>query len=372
MRPRGESPTVGTLAPGIHQTAGDKARIDECIFCSKPALGDDAAALIAHRGERCFVMLNAFPYTSGHVMVAPYEHTARPGRARPADRRRADAPHPALAARARAAPTARGLQRRREPGQGRRRRRGGPRPPARRAALGGRHELHAGRGRHAWCCPESLEESYVAQAARRRSRPAEADDSRRSRTSSRPTTSGACTRRRSTRSRLPGRRARSPACSRISEGAPGGARSGLRMAVGHDMRLHSPALAPHFARGLTDEGCDVLDIGMVGHGDGLLRRRLARPGRRRLGDRLAQPQGLGRLQARARGGDRRSRATGGSRTCAAWSRAEDFSRRPGRGAVDQGGHLRGVPPPRARLHRSRRDPAHEGRARRRQRDGRGR
>jgi ATP adenylyltransferase len=48
----------------------------ECIFCSKPALGDDEAALIPHRGERCFVMLNAFPYTNGHVMVAPYEHTA--------------------------------------------------------------------------------------------------------------------------------------------------------------------------------------------------------------------------------------------------------------------------------------------------------
>jgi ATP adenylyltransferase len=48
---------------------------DECIFCSKPQL-DDETALIVHRGERCFVMLNGFPYTSGHVMVAPYLHTA--------------------------------------------------------------------------------------------------------------------------------------------------------------------------------------------------------------------------------------------------------------------------------------------------------
>jgi ATP adenylyltransferase len=47
----------------------------DCIFCSKPALGDDEEGLIPHRGERCFVMLNAFPYTNGHVMVAPYEHT---------------------------------------------------------------------------------------------------------------------------------------------------------------------------------------------------------------------------------------------------------------------------------------------------------
>ena len=38
----------------------------------------------------------------------------------------------------------------------------------------------------------------------------------------------------------------------------------LRVAVGHDMRLHSPALAEAFTRGLVDEGADVLDIGMVG------------------------------------------------------------------------------------------------------------
>jgi ATP adenylyltransferase len=47
---------------------------DECIFCSKPAEGDDEAAYIVHRGQRCFVILNAFPYNSGHLMVAPYEH----------------------------------------------------------------------------------------------------------------------------------------------------------------------------------------------------------------------------------------------------------------------------------------------------------
>jgi phosphomannomutase len=38
----------------------------------------------------------------------------------------------------------------------------------------------------------------------------------------------------------------------------------LRLALGHDMRLHSPALAESVARGLVDEGCDVLDIGLVG------------------------------------------------------------------------------------------------------------
>ena len=47
---------------------------EDCIFCAKPAAEDDEANLIVHRGERCFVILNLFPYTNGHLMVAPYEH----------------------------------------------------------------------------------------------------------------------------------------------------------------------------------------------------------------------------------------------------------------------------------------------------------
>lgn len=50
---------------------------DECIFCAKPAQQDDESNLIVHRGERCFVLLNLFPYTNGHLMVAPYDHLAR-------------------------------------------------------------------------------------------------------------------------------------------------------------------------------------------------------------------------------------------------------------------------------------------------------
>ena len=49
---------------------------EECIFCAKPAEDDDEANLIVHRGQRCFVILNLFPYTNGHLMVAPFEHTA--------------------------------------------------------------------------------------------------------------------------------------------------------------------------------------------------------------------------------------------------------------------------------------------------------
>jgi ATP adenylyltransferase len=50
---------------------------DECIFCAKPAAGDDEASLIVHRGDEAFVMLNLFPYTNGHLMVAPFRHVGR-------------------------------------------------------------------------------------------------------------------------------------------------------------------------------------------------------------------------------------------------------------------------------------------------------
>lgn len=47
---------------------------DACIFCAKPAGNADRQNLILHRAEHNFVLLNLFPYTSGHLMIAPYAH----------------------------------------------------------------------------------------------------------------------------------------------------------------------------------------------------------------------------------------------------------------------------------------------------------
>ncbi len=48
----------------------------ECIFCDALARKNDAETLIVNRGAKAFVILNRFPYTSGHVMIVPYEHVA--------------------------------------------------------------------------------------------------------------------------------------------------------------------------------------------------------------------------------------------------------------------------------------------------------
>jgi ATP adenylyltransferase len=45
-----------------------------CIFCDLVKIGDDAKALIVYRGQHCFVILNRYPYTPGHVMIVPYAH----------------------------------------------------------------------------------------------------------------------------------------------------------------------------------------------------------------------------------------------------------------------------------------------------------
>lgn len=49
-------------------------KVDYCIFCIEPGRDVDEDRLIAYRGERAYVILNRYPYTSGHLMVVPFEH----------------------------------------------------------------------------------------------------------------------------------------------------------------------------------------------------------------------------------------------------------------------------------------------------------
>src|SRR5688572_10537564 len=52
-------------------------KVDRCIFCDAAASRDDEGSLVVHRGDRVFVLLNRYPYTNGHLMIAPYDHQAR-------------------------------------------------------------------------------------------------------------------------------------------------------------------------------------------------------------------------------------------------------------------------------------------------------
>lgn len=48
-----------------------------CIFCQAAASTQDRQTLVVCRAEHCFVILNRYPYTSGHLMIAPFAHVSR-------------------------------------------------------------------------------------------------------------------------------------------------------------------------------------------------------------------------------------------------------------------------------------------------------
>jgi ATP adenylyltransferase len=61
----------------INSASPDNKKADcSCIFCDYPRMQQDAENLIIARGEYVFLMMNKYPYSSGHLMVIPYRHTA--------------------------------------------------------------------------------------------------------------------------------------------------------------------------------------------------------------------------------------------------------------------------------------------------------
>lgn len=59
----------------IKETVGEGGK--ECVLCQKPKETEDEKNLVVFRGKHNYIMLNAYPYNSGHLMIVPYEHTAK-------------------------------------------------------------------------------------------------------------------------------------------------------------------------------------------------------------------------------------------------------------------------------------------------------
>lgn len=49
-------------------------RVENCVFCTETEQPDSPENLIVQRGQRAFVIINRYPYTSGHLMIVPYDH----------------------------------------------------------------------------------------------------------------------------------------------------------------------------------------------------------------------------------------------------------------------------------------------------------
>jgi ATP adenylyltransferase len=60
--------------PWRYKYMEDASKNQTCVFCHALSLQDDRMAQIVLRGEKNFVILNRYPYTTGHVMVVPYVH----------------------------------------------------------------------------------------------------------------------------------------------------------------------------------------------------------------------------------------------------------------------------------------------------------
>lgn len=60
--------------PWRYRYIADTSRTSGCIFCDAINANDDVKMLVVLRGAKNYIILNRYPYTSGHVMIVPYEH----------------------------------------------------------------------------------------------------------------------------------------------------------------------------------------------------------------------------------------------------------------------------------------------------------
>ena len=71
-------------SPWRYRYVSSGVKGQECLFCAKAASTDDRANYVVLRGRLNFILLNLYPYTSGHLMIAPYAHVATLEEAEPA------------------------------------------------------------------------------------------------------------------------------------------------------------------------------------------------------------------------------------------------------------------------------------------------
>src|SRR5205823_3515503 len=76
LRPPPAKPLDYLWSPWRYQYLTEAQRPDSCIFCEMAAQTDDERNLIVYRAGGNFIVLNRFPYTSGHLMIVPYRHAA--------------------------------------------------------------------------------------------------------------------------------------------------------------------------------------------------------------------------------------------------------------------------------------------------------
>jgi ATP adenylyltransferase len=62
--------------PWRYRYVAEAKNVSGCVFCNAPAANQDEEWLIVHRAVKNYVILNRYPYTSGHVMIVPYAHTS--------------------------------------------------------------------------------------------------------------------------------------------------------------------------------------------------------------------------------------------------------------------------------------------------------